>query len=146
IAAGFGRREAAMPAVVLVKPHRRALPVLRILFAPNQLRRENVMAAAEDVGPDVENFTDHALDREPAAVERRVHVFDVERARGRAPLTRSEWPVFLCRNGHDASWNCGSAKKNRPFRRKFHGTRSAGRGLLAERRHAMRSPKDEVLS
>ena len=68
------------------KTHRRALPVA-VAFAPPQQRRgDHVVAVAKEVGPHLDRLADDAFDRETAAVDQRIDVFNVKRPADRGAL------------------------------------------------------------
>ena len=77
IAAGFVRRKAPHPPVVVVQGHGNAEPFLP--FAPpQQLSREHDLAIAEDVGPNLHLLADGAFDRKTAAVDEGIDVLDID--------------------------------------------------------------------
>ena len=76
VAAGLGRREGAMPAVVVVQRHRLAAPFVVAFLAPEQRRGEPVVAFAQQVGPHVDPLAGDAFHRIAAAVDAREDILD----------------------------------------------------------------------
>ncbi len=72
-------RERARPAIaVVVEGHGGVTPLALARRAIADARGDEVVPILEDVGADAHLVADHALDREPPAIERRCHAFDRE--------------------------------------------------------------------
>ena len=66
------------PSIVLLVPHRDALPHRVLRQPPIDLGGAHVVPVAEDVGPHLDGFAGHPLDRIPPSVDARVDVLDAE--------------------------------------------------------------------
>ena len=84
VSSGFGRREAAAPAVVLVKLHRDARPAAVALRPPQEFGGEHRLAVAENVRPDLDRLAGDALDRKAASIDCWEYVFDDDPAASQA--------------------------------------------------------------
>ena len=60
--------------------HRLAAPLAVNLATPDQCRRNHVVSVAIDVGPNLHALADDTFDRETAAINRGVNIFDLESA------------------------------------------------------------------
>src|SRR5262249_15811227 len=80
VAAGAWWREGRGPAVVAVKPHRNARPLLRDLRAPQQRGRQHRMAVAKNIRPHFDRFAANALDRKPPGIDGRIDIPDEDTA------------------------------------------------------------------
>ena len=78
IRARHRRRETAVPAVVGVRRHRLAAPVLRTFGAPEQRRGDHIMAFAKNIRPDVNDLAGNAFNRVLTAIDARINVFNLE--------------------------------------------------------------------
>src|SRR5262249_23038191 len=68
--------EATGPAVIVAVHHRGPVPLRLVDRAMEERGADDVVAVAEDIGPDFEQIADDALDRIAAAVDLRVDGFD----------------------------------------------------------------------
>ncbi len=68
--------ERAGPAVIVVKPHRRRMPMRRTFGLIEDGGAEHVVSVAEDIGPDRKLIADDALDRIAAAIELGIKALD----------------------------------------------------------------------
>ncbi len=80
ILAGLRRNEGAGPSVIAVMDHRLAPPFPVLLGAPDQRGADHGVAVAVDVSPNLDPFAGDPLHGEAAAIDRRIDVFDQERA------------------------------------------------------------------
>src|SRR5262249_11884295 len=84
VASGVRRNETCGPSIVPMQPHGRALPFGITLCAPNQVSREDVMAVAHDVCPNIDPLARHSLRRKTAGVDARIDVLDQKPASGKS--------------------------------------------------------------
>jgi hypothetical protein len=63
-----GEREAAGPAVVAERPHRRLAPIRLVRGSPQQRRGEAIMTVGDQVGGDLDHLADEALSGEASAI------------------------------------------------------------------------------
>jgi len=93
IASDRRQRERARPAVVVHVVHRALAPRAVAVAAIAQVSDQRVVAVFEDVGRDLEDRPDLALDGIPAAVHGRREAFDDDGAPGRVDRARAHGRV-----------------------------------------------------
>jgi len=102
--------------------HRRALP-FALGFQPPHHRCVNlVMTVAVNIRPDFDALADHPFDREAAAIDQRVHIFDMERAAGGSAL--DSLSGFVHGDATDletAQFPCGQRGSFDLYRKPFNG-------------------------
>ena len=70
--------ETCGPAIVVVEAHGPSMPAFLAIAAPDERRRDDVMAIAKNIGPHLDRLTLNALHRITALLDARVDVLDQE--------------------------------------------------------------------